>query len=108
MSEEVKAAVTEEAAVVETPAVAETTEGVEMGHKEGAAEKANEKEEELTFFKGIDEFYPKGHIEKPIEDSKISRRTISFFDVQGQYSYKRYNVNFLEDDVIIFITGNKF
>jgi len=65
-------------------------------------------EEAITFFKGIEEFYPKGHIEKPLEDSKISRRNVSFFDVMGQHSYKRYNVNFLEDDIIIFITGNKY
>jgi hypothetical protein len=43
-----------------------------------------------------------------LEDSKISRRNVSFFDVMGQHSYKRYNVNFLEDDIIIFITGNKY
>ena len=43
-----------------------------------------------------------------MEDSKISRRNLAFFGVMGQYSYKRCNVNFLEDDVIIFITGNKY
>jgi len=38
----------------------------------------------------------------------ISRRNIRFNGVMGQQSYKRYNVHFLEDDVIIFAVGNKY
>lgn len=67
-----------------------------------------EAEPEFVFNKAPNEFYPRGHIEKPIEDSKISRRNIRFHGVMGQQSYKRYNVHFLEDDLIIFITGNKY
>lgn len=98
-TEEVKPTAAQEATAAETTVVEEHAE------KKAASE---DYEEAITFYKGIDEFYPKDHIEKPLEDSKISRRNISFYGVMGQHSYKRYNVNFLEDDIIIFITGNKY
>ena len=67
-----------------------------------------EEEAEYVFNKAPNEFYPRGHIEKPIKDSLISRRNVRFNGVMGQQSFKRYNVHFLEDDVIIFAVGNKY
>ena len=32
---------------------------------------------------GDDEFYPDGHIDKPLDDSTISRRNKRFFGCQG-------------------------
>ena len=55
-----------------------------------------------------DEFYPDNHVEKVLEDSKISRRNISFYGLMGFQSFKRYNLHFLSDNVIIFAVGNKF
>lgn len=57
---------------------------------------------------GEDEFYPDDHIDKPLEDSNISRRNKRFFGCQGVQSYKRYNLHYLEDNVIIFATGNTY
>jgi WD40 repeat protein len=57
---------------------------------------------------GIDEFYPDGHIDKPLEDSNISRRNKRFFGCQGIQSYKRFNLHYLEDNVVIFATGNTY
>lgn len=57
---------------------------------------------------GIDEFYPIDHVEKPLSDSALSRRNQSFFAVMGLQSFKRYNLHFLEDDVIVFAVGNKY
>ena len=56
----------------------------------------------------IGETYPDDHIDKPIPDSKVSRRNIRFFGLMSQQSTKRYNVHFLEDNMIIYITGNKY
>ena len=57
---------------------------------------------------GIDEYYPEGHIAKEIEDTAISRRNSEFYNVMGMTSTKRFNLHFLEPDVIIFAAGNKF
>jgi cilia- and flagella-associated protein 44 len=57
---------------------------------------------------GIDEFYPADHIEKVLKDGTISRRNSKFFGVMGHMSYKRFNLHFLEDQVIIFTSGNKY
>jgi WD40 repeat protein len=57
---------------------------------------------------GEDEFYPDGYIDKPIEDTTISRRNKHFFGCYGQQSFKRYNLHFLEDHIIIFATGNTY
>ena len=62
----------------------------------------------LANSKGIDEYYDDNYEAKTLEDSKISKRNISFYAVLGNYSYKRYNVHFLSDDVIIYVTGNKY
>jgi len=56
----------------------------------------------------VDEFYERDHVEKKLEDSRISRRNLKFYSVLGQSSYKRYNLSLLEDDVIIYIVGNKY
>ena len=58
--------------------------------------------------KGIDEFYDPGYEAKQLADSKISRRNVSFYAVLGNYSYKRYNVHFLTDDIIMYVAGNKY
>ena len=57
---------------------------------------------------GIDEFYPPGHVEKPIEDSTISKRNQQFYGCYGLQSFKRYNIAFLEDNVIIYAAGNTY
>lgn len=70
---------------------------------------ARENEEvEVVFSKAIGECYDEDWVDKPIEDSKISRRNIRFYNLMSQQSTKRYNVHFLEDDLIIYITGNKY
>lgn len=56
----------------------------------------------------IDEYYDLNWEDKPLEDSRISRRNVKFFTVMGQSSYRRYNIHFLEDDTIIYIVGNKY
>jgi hypothetical protein len=56
----------------------------------------------------LDEYYPKGHVEKQIPDSSITRRNHKFFGCYGITSYKRFNVHHLEDNVIIFATGNTY
>jgi len=57
---------------------------------------------------GKDEFYPEDHVEKVIADSTISRRNVAFYSVIGQMSNKRYNMHFLEDDLIIYTSGNTY
>ena len=57
---------------------------------------------------GIDEFYPKDHKEKEIPDSTISRRNVQFFGCYGISSYKRFNLHYLDDNVIIYATGNTY
>jgi hypothetical protein len=57
---------------------------------------------------GIDEFYPDGHVDKPIEDSAISRRNKRFFGCYGIPSEKRFNLHYLEHNVIVFATGNTY
>jgi hypothetical protein len=59
-------------------------------------------------YMAIDEFYPKDHKEKVIPDSTISRRNQKFFGCYGINSYKRFNLHYLEDNVIIFVTGNTY
>jgi WD40 repeat protein len=65
-------------------------------------------EVEYVFDMGPNECYPDDHIDKPIEDCKISRRNVNFYNLMSQQSTKRYNVHFLDDDLIIYITGNKY
>ena len=65
-------------------------------------------EVEFVFDKGPNECYPDGYVDKPIEDCKISRRNVSYYNLMSQQSTKRYNVHFLDDDLIIYITGNKY
>jgi len=55
-----------------------------------------------------DEFYPIDHVDKIYEDSSISRRCLKFYGVQGMPSHKHYNLSLLEDNVIIFCTGNTY
>ena len=43
-----------------------------------------EEEPEYVFNKAPNEYYPRGHIEKPIKDSLISRRNVRFNGVMGQ------------------------
>ena len=62
----------------------------------------------VEFSKAIGECYEDEHVDKPLEDSKISRRNVKFYNLMSQQSMKRYNVHFLEDDLIIYITGNKY
>ena len=57
---------------------------------------------------GIDEFYPDDYIDKPIEDSSISRRNKQFYGCYGLQSFKRFNLHFLDDNIIIFVTGNTY
>jgi WD40 repeat protein len=57
---------------------------------------------------GDNQTYPDDHIDKPIEDSKISRRNIRFNGVMSRQSTKRYNIHFLEDNLIIYVLGNKY
>ena len=56
----------------------------------------------------LDEYYPDGYKEKVIEDSSISRRNFKFFGCYGITSYKRFNLHYLEETVIIFATGNTY
>ena len=83
-------------------AAAENAEGEKKEGEEG------EEEEEAKFAKGVDDYYERDYVEKQLEDSRISTRNIKFFAALGQSSYKRYNLNLLDDDVIIFIVGNKY
>lgn len=57
---------------------------------------------------GDDEFYPEGFIDKPLEDSSLSKRNKKFFGCHGLTSYKRFNLHYLEDHVIIYATGNTY
>lgn len=57
---------------------------------------------------GIDEFYPDDHLDKSIEDSSISRRNKRFLNCQGFQSHKRFNISYLEENVIIFANGNTY
>jgi hypothetical protein len=56
----------------------------------------------------IDEYYPKGHVEKQIPDSSISKRNYKFYGCYGMTSYKRFNIHLLDENVIIFATGNTY
>lgn len=56
----------------------------------------------------LDEYYPKGHQEKLIPDSSITRRNQKFFGCYGMTSMKRFNIHHLEDNVILFATGNTY
>lgn len=56
----------------------------------------------------VDEYYEKNHVDKPLEDSAISKRNTKFYAVLGQSSYRHYNMHFLEDDIVIYIVGNKY
>ena len=56
----------------------------------------------------VDEYYPDNYVDKVIPDSKISRRNQKFYGCYGQSSYKRFNLHYLEDNVIIFATGNTY
>lgn len=56
----------------------------------------------------IDEYYPDNHIEKEIEDTSISRRNQKFYGCYGMQSFKRYNINYLEDNVVIYNAGNTY
>lgn len=69
---------------------------------------APEQEEEEAHYMGVNEYYPEGHLEKEIPDTEISRRNQQFNSVMGFQSYKRYNLHFLEEDVIIYAIGNKY
>ena len=56
----------------------------------------------------IDEYYPDGHIEKPFQDSDLSRRSMNFYQSFGQTSYKRYNFHWLGDSCFIYAAGNTY
>ena len=56
----------------------------------------------------IDEFYSDDHTDKRLPDSSISKRNIKFFGCYGMQSFKRYNIHFLEDNVIIYAAGNTY
>ena len=58
--------------------------------------------------KGIDEFYEDKFEAKQLVDSKISKRNAEFYAVLGIPSMKRYNIHFLTEHIIIFVTGNKY
>ena len=74
-----------------------------------AGEEEEEKpEEEEAEQMAVDQYYPEDHVEKVVADSPISTRNIDFQTVLGQMSYKRYNIHFLEDDVIIYTCGNRY
>ena len=62
----------------------------------------------LANMKKIDEFYEDGYKAKELADSGISKRNVAFYAVLGNYSYKRYNLHFLTDDIIIWVAGNKY
>jgi hypothetical protein len=117
--EEVKAAEPEPVKADEKPAVeekkSEKPESKQATIEEPAAEEGEEGEakkpvveEEVEELMGIDEFYPEDHVEKVIEDSPISTRNIQFTAALGQNSFKRYNIHFLEDDVIIYVASNRY
>ena len=57
---------------------------------------------------GLDEYYPEEYVAKEVVDSHISRRNVEFYTVMGMTSTKRFNLHFLERDLIIFAVGNKF
>ena len=69
--------------------------------------KLDDKDEEVKKM-ALDEFYPEGYVDKILPDTAISKRNYDFYAVMGMQSYKRYNLHFLEDDVIIFTVGNKY
>lgn len=56
----------------------------------------------------LDEYYPKDHKEKTIADSSISKRNAQFFGCYGITSFKRFNLHYLDDNVIIYVTGNTY
>lgn len=57
---------------------------------------------------GLDEFYPDDYVDKVIPDTSISRRNQKFYGCYGGQSFKRFNIHLLEDDVIIYATGNTY
>mmetsp|Transcript_1195 Transcript_1195/g.1216 ORF Transcript_1195/g.1216 Transcript_1195/m.1216 type:complete len:265 (-) Transcript_1195:4629-5423(-) len=67
-----------------------------------------EEEEDAAPLMADDEFYPEDHVDKIIDDDPISRRNKQFFGCYGQQSFKRFNLHFLEDEVIIFASGNTY
>lgn len=69
---------------------------------------AAQEDEAQTQAKAIDFYYPENHVEKKLVDCHISRRNARFYGVMGFQSYKRYNIHFLTDKVIIYTVGNKF
>ena len=84
--------------------------------EEAPAEEANGEEEKLddeeiarrANRKAVDQFYPEGFKAKSLEDSKISKRNFAFHGVLGIPSMKRYNIHFLSQNEIIFVSGNKY
>ena len=71
-------------------------------------EENEEEEEEEEYIMGDDEYYPEGHIENEIEDSAISRKYSKFKGVYGLESYRRFNLQVFEDDVILYACGNQY
>lgn len=86
----------------DAPAEGEVPEG-----EEGAVHKEEVVEEEIKLM-AIDEFYPEDHVEKEIEDSALSKRSMKFFECFGQSSYKRYNFHWLGDHDFIFVAANTY
>ena len=75
-----------------------------------APEQEEQKEQTIESVSSMakDQFYEDNHVEKVLLDSNISRRNISFYGVMGFQSFKRYNLHFLSDNVIIYTVGNKY
>ena len=86
--------------------VQKTTDGEEVKEEDPAED--SEEIRRKANMKGVDEFYDEGYVAKQLVDSKISKRNADFFATLGIPSMKRYNIHFLTDDVIIFVTGNKY
>jgi WD40 repeat protein len=58
---------------------------------------------------GVEEFYTENHLEKELPDSLIPAKKVSkFVQCQGIQSYKRYNLSFLDEKHVIYITGNTY
>jgi len=56
----------------------------------------------------VDEYYPDDYVDKPVPDSDISKRNQKFYGCYGFQSMKRFNLHFLEDEVVIFVSGNTY
>ena len=65
-------------------------------------------EAQVEKFMALDEYYPKDHKEKTIPDSSISKRNAQFFGCYGITSFKRFNLHYLDENVIIYATGNTY